>query len=163
MTNHRHDRPENRRSASAVEQKENMKKIIVLGLLAMTLMLSACGTAKVHQMAAVPFPHGPYTDACYDACGNSVPYVYGGTVEAARLAFAIFPTACELKGEGGLAFITIYPLLFPFLLADIPLSLVADTIALPYDVYKQRSIGNICPIPPQIRDSAQKATEGRQK
>lgn len=133
----------------------------IIGAIAFALLLSACGTVRVHQMAAEPFPEGPYVDACYNACGNNVPYLYGGTAEAVRLAFGIFPTACTLKGEGAWGFIAMYPLLFPFLLADIPISLVADTLALPYDAYQQASSGNVCPIPPKIREPAQKAAEER--
>jgi uncharacterized protein YceK len=60
---------------------------------------------------------------------GAVPNVYGGTVTDVRGAFHSGPTN---NVEA-------------FLILDIPLSIAADTIILPYTIYRQIQYGNICP------------------
>lgn len=105
-------------------------------VLILALLMSGCATFRVQSVA-----HG--NDSCEDLCGKT-PQVYGGTVEALR--FALYPALCKSGDEeDGLSLLIAYPLFLPFLAVDLALSIAADTVLLPYTVYKQNKTGNICP------------------
>lgn len=123
--------------------KDNkMKTINVIAVLALVICFSGCSTIQALQQS-----HQNYSETEHafirskGDCNISTPHIYGGTVLAFEQIF--FPLMCPCSGENGLAFIALYPFFLPFFIIDLPLSIAADTITLPYTVYKQIKYGNI--------------------
>jgi len=110
-------------------------RILSSTILIMSLLSSGCATIHVETAVGNKYP-------CEDLCGKT-PRVYGGTVEAYRMLF--FPFLCTTEGEEtDPSLLLVYPLLLPVLAVDLALSMVADTVILPYTTYKQIRAGNVC-------------------
>lgn len=78
-----------------------------------------------------------------------VPYVYSGTKKA--IINLTQPFNCGLdRGELSTVNNFIYWLVYPFMLVDLPLSIVFDTVALPYTAHRQINEGNLID-PPYIK------------
>jgi len=84
-----------------------------------------CATMRVYEASK--------KGTCKEICGPTS-VVYGGTVEAVRF---LWPSSCPEEhgaelGEAVLRRTLFFPVIFPFLLADIPLSFVGDSLLLPF-------------------------------
>lgn len=92
--------------------------------------------------------HNEY--ACKDpSTFVSIPYVYSGAKKA--ILNLTQPLHCGLStGEMSLINNFMYLLFYPVMLVDLPLSFVADTVALPYTIPKQYKEGDIID-PPYMR------------
>lgn len=112
----------------------------ILLLLTVFLVVTGCGTLRTQSEAH----EREDLVLCLHLCGT-IPNVYGGTVES--LKRLLFPFLCdEVGGESELGFLVVWPFLVPFLAADMPLSAAADTIILPYTIYRQATVGNVFPV-----------------
>jgi len=119
-----------------------MKIIKVLAILAITFCFLGCATMQAIQVSKQHYSEveQKYIRSRGD-CKFSTPHIYGGAVVAVE--HILFPIMCPCSGESGLAFIAFYPLFLPFFIIDLPLSIAADTIILPYTTYKQIKYGNV--------------------
>jgi uncharacterized protein YceK len=120
-----------------------MLRFVTLMLLLFCCTSFGCATIRVHNQS---------NDKPCKLCGQTTPYVYGGTVNSFRTFLT--PYQClDNQGfpfyganvESGMGYLLLaYPIMLPFLAADIPLSFAADTIVLPYSINKQGTTGNAC-------------------
>jgi uncharacterized protein YceK len=109
------------------------KNVVVLQALCLILMLAGCGTliTQFDETERYTFPGSRQ---------RTIPQIYSGT--AANVVFAkdiIFETT-GAKGDEQAAECCFSPF---YLIVDIPLSLAADTLLLPYTIPKQIWRGNI--------------------
>ena len=114
-------------------------KVFYRTLLASLVLFSCVGCASIRVYEASS------SGNCKEICGPT-PVVYGGTVEAARY---MWPSFCPEEhgaqlGEAVLRRTLFFPIIFPFLLADIPLSFIEDTLLFPFTIGDQIKNGNIC-------------------
>lgn len=109
-------------------------------LMALLVVYECVGCASIRVYEATSTK-----GSCKEICGPTS-VVYGGTVEAFRF---LWPSFCPEEhgaelGEAVLRRTLFFPVIFPFLLADVPLSFVGDTLLLPYTIGDQTENGNIC-------------------
>lgn len=109
----------------------------ILFVFFLILEFAGCASIRVYEASK--------NGACREICGPT-PAVYGGTVEAVRY---LWPSSCPDEhgaelGEAVLKRTLFFPVVFPFLLADVPLSLVGDTLLLPFTIGDQTQNGDIC-------------------
>ena len=93
-------------------------KIAISRILLLALLIQAAGCASIYTQS-----HDAYVDAkvgCSDS--KTIPNIYSGSV---------FDLYCISKENVGF-----------FCLVDLPLSLVIDSLILPYTVYKQSKYGS---------------------
>lgn len=77
----------------------------------------------------------------YYLCAKT-PNVYGGTVYKFR---SITNPCIHTSGEAALAMMIFYlPINFLVSIIDLPMCVVADTVILPYTIYRQATVGNAC-------------------
>jgi len=112
-----------------------MKRMYTLPCLLAITIATLCSGCSTIQSLQVSNGDG----YCFDLCG-ATPFAYGGAFNALRKS----TLTCAYSGERGLGYLVTFPLLFPAYVVDIPLSLAADTIVLPYTLYQQITVGNIC-------------------
>jgi len=99
-------------------------RIVLIAVL--SILLSSCGTIS-------SFGEQPTTNngKAHGGC-DCVPRVYGGSsIDVCVVLLSKWKESGEIVG---------------LLLYDFPFSLVADTIVLPYSIYKQLRSGNNCPV-----------------
>ncbi|MBV7478065.1 YceK/YidQ family lipoprotein [Pseudomonas sp. PDM31] len=100
-----------------------IKTIVVIG--AVSLMLSGCGTAHTVLQSDADAARGLRKQKTY--C-QSTPRVYSGLA----YDFCVLNAPPDPTG-----------VLLPFVLLDLPLSGVFDTVSLPYTIYRQTVDGNL--------------------
>jgi len=116
--------------------------LVVAMWVALLINVNGCGT-----MFSQKINHN-WTDKTWkskeeykeETCGIPSVNMYSGIVFDIRVLSA--PFICHGGGEGGLAFLSMYPIMAPLSILDIPLSFAADTIILPYTTYRQIKYGN---------------------
>jgi len=74
-------------------------------------------------------------------CTMAVPNVYSGV--SSDLTLLLAPWICREKGSRDIATIALYPLYAPLCFVDMVLCATADTVILPYTIYRQINYGNI--------------------
>lgn len=119
-----------------------MREIKIILIVFLLVIFSSCATLETQQKSYHNYSEKEQTFIQSKSdCILSTPHVYSGTIYAFELM--LFPVMCPCSGESGLAALAFYPLLLPIFIINVPLSAVADTIILPYTVYKQIKYGNI--------------------
>ena len=119
-----------------------MRIIRMLVFFALMISFSACATIRTQMTSRENYSEEEqeYSESVSD-CTLATPHVYSGTVDAFERIFS--PIMCPCGGESGLAFSAVYPLFLPLFIIDMPLSFAADTVILPYTIYRQTKYGNI--------------------
>ncbi len=131
-------------------------KLILITTFICLFILQACGTIRVVSVDAdresfekdktekinnEGAEHGYGEYSLYQLCSKT-PNIYGGTVFRFR---SILKPCIHTHGEGQLAaMIFVLPINFVFSIIDLPFSAVADTVILPYTIYRQIKFGNAC-------------------
>ena len=120
-----------------------LKYLIILTIICM--FITGCGTVISqyigHNQIGNKIEYKNKKQYKTETCGIGQPNVYSGS--AFDLRALLSPFICKRGGEGGLRYIYYYPLVLPGVIIDLPLSLSADTIILPYTVYRQIKYGSI--------------------
>ena len=118
----------------------NLQRFVII--IAMVTIINGCGTVISQHMG-----HKGKTfyetkeEYEKETCGIGQPSMFSGVAFDTRALLA--PFACKGGGEGGLAYIAMYPIILPLCIIDLPLSLAADIIILPYSTYRQIKYGNM--------------------
>ncbi len=111
-----------------------MRKIWIKVAAISLLCMAGTGCSTFVTLVQGPMMYGKNSG---NRCSLALPYVFSGTVH--DVTFIMKPVLCEnvdiTEDWAGFA--------LPYGLIDLPFSLVADTVILPYTIYRQSTYGNI--------------------
>lgn len=136
---------------------KNYSKTYLFILFAFTAFVLSCGTIRSLKLADPDNIKGPISARelafrdLHNECEKpseflKIPYVYSGT--KTDLLFLARPYHCGWDtGEVSVINNAIFILMTPFIIIDVPLSFIADTVMLPITIPKQYKEGNIIDPP----------------